>query len=172
MRVGAIGGLSQMKTSAAALDLILEYTQLGVPSSLRLAAIRALGAVSTSQETSGVTKVLNRLRQLTREREFFTQIAVIRALESMTVRAAIGILQGLTEQAADGRIRRMCEEAIREVQGNLGTAPALKQIRDELDQIKQENQSLRSRLSQLESQTKSAKAPTARPSKSDSNPSC
>ncbi|MBE9029110.1 M1 family metallopeptidase [filamentous cyanobacterium LEGE 11480] len=150
VRVGAIGALSQMNTSAAALDLLLEYTQLGVASSLRLAAIRSLGAVSTGQEKPGLTKVLNRLRELTREREFFTQISVIRALESMTDAAAIGILQGLTDQAADGRIRRMCEEAIREVQGNIGTAPAIKQIRDELDQLKQENQSLRSRLSKLE----------------------
>ena len=47
VRSGAIGGLSKMKTSPDALQLILEYTAAGVPQPLRLAAIRALGAIST-----------------------------------------------------------------------------------------------------------------------------
>jgi aminopeptidase N len=151
VRSGAIGGLSQMKTSATALDLILAYTQLGIPSSLRLAAIRALGTVSTGQEKSSLTKVLNRLRELLREPAFFTQVSVVRSLESMTDAAAIGILQELTNQAADGRVRRMCEEAIRTVEDNIGSEPAIKQLRDELDQLKQDNQELRSRLALLES---------------------
>ncbi len=150
VRSGAIGALSQMKSSIAALDLLLKYTELGVPSALRLAAIRALGEVSTAQEKPGITKILNRLRELTREPDFFTQTSVIRSLESMTTPAAIGILHGLTAQAADGRVRRMCEEAIREVQDNIGTEPAIKQLRDELDQMKQDNQELRSRLTLLE----------------------
>jgi aminopeptidase N len=156
VRSGAIGALSQMKTSIAALDLLLEYTELGVPSALRLAAIRALGSISTGQEKSGLTRILNRLRELMREPAFFTQTAVINSLESMTTPAAIGMLQELTTQAADGRVRRMCEEAIREVQDNIGTAPAMKQMRDEMDQIKQDNQELRSRLTLLESKGEKA----------------
>ncbi len=151
VRIGAIGGLSQMKTAAAALDLILAYTQLGIASSLRLAAIRALGTVSTGQEKSGLTKVLNRLRELLREPAFFTQVSVVRSLEGMADAAAIGILQELSTQAADGRVRRMCEEAIRTVQDNVGSEPAIKQLRDELDQLKQDNQELSSRLGLLES---------------------
>jgi aminopeptidase N len=85
-----------------------------------------------------------------REPAFFTQTAVISSLESMTTPAAIGMLHELTSQAADGRVRRMCEEAIREVQDNIGTEPAIKQLRDELDQMKQDNQELRSRLTLLE----------------------
>ncbi len=151
VRSGAIGALSQMKSSIAALELLLEYTELGVPSALRLAAIRALGAISTAQEPPALNQILNRLRELMREPAFFTQTAVINSLEHMTTTAAIGMLQELTTQAADGRVRRMCEEAIREVEDNIGTAPAIKQMRDELDQIKQDNQELRSRLSRLES---------------------
>jgi aminopeptidase N len=156
VRSGAIGALSQMKTSIVALDLLLEYTELGMPSPLRLAAIRALGEISTSQEKPGLSQILNRLRELMREPAFFTQTSVIRSLESMTTPAAIGMLQELTTQAADGRVRRMCEEAIRAVQDNIGTEPAIKQLRDELDQMKQDNQELRSRLTLLESKGESA----------------
>jgi len=45
VRSGAIAGLSQLKTSEAALNLILEYTRLGLPQALRL-SIRALGTIS------------------------------------------------------------------------------------------------------------------------------
>ena len=41
VRSGAISGLSQFKASAAALDLLLPYTEPGVSQPLRLAAIRA-----------------------------------------------------------------------------------------------------------------------------------
>ena len=49
VRSGAIAGLSKMKTSTEAADLILEYTKPGIPQALRLAAIRSLGAISTGQ---------------------------------------------------------------------------------------------------------------------------
>jgi aminopeptidase N len=49
VRSGAIAGLSQLKTSVAALDLIMEYTKLGVPQALRLSAIRALGSISVER---------------------------------------------------------------------------------------------------------------------------
>jgi aminopeptidase N len=43
VRSGAIAGLSQMKSSPVALEVILEYTTPGIPQPLRLTAIRALG---------------------------------------------------------------------------------------------------------------------------------
>lgn len=159
VQIGAIGGLSQLKSSVPALDLILEYTRLGVPSSLRLAAIRAIGPMHGGQEQAGQTKLLNRLRELARETGFFNQIAVIRALEAIKDPSAIGLLYSLQTQAADGRIRRMCEEAIGEVQSQIGTEPAIKQLRDELNQIQQDNQELRSRLAKLETQNQSSPNP-------------
>ncbi|MFN6231628.1 MAG: M1 family aminopeptidase, partial [Dolichospermum sp.] len=43
VRSGAIAGLAEFKASEAALNLILEYTKIGVPQPLRLSAIRAVG---------------------------------------------------------------------------------------------------------------------------------
>jgi aminopeptidase N len=61
VRAGAMGGLSQMKTSEEALNLILDYTELGVPQPLRLAAIRALGAISVGQDAVNLQRILDRL---------------------------------------------------------------------------------------------------------------
>ncbi|MBW4470683.1 MAG: M1 family metallopeptidase [Stenomitos rutilans HA7619-LM2] len=154
VRSGAIGALSQMKTSEDALNLILEYTAPGVPQALRLAAIRALGAISTGQANSNLERILDRLRELSRETFFLTQVAVVIALGQMETARAIGILQALADQTPDGRVRRIAEEAVQRVQKNVGSDKAVKQLREELDQLKQANQELRSRLENLEAKAK------------------
>ena len=155
VRAGAISGLSKMKTSEDALKLILKYTVPGVPQALRLNAIRALGTISTAQSSVNVERILQTLTELSRETFFLTQISVVGALAQMETPRAIEILQGLADQTADGRVRRRAEEAVQRVQKNIGSDKALKQLREEMDKIKKENQELRSRLENLEAKTKS-----------------
>ncbi|EKQ69700.1 aminopeptidase N [Leptolyngbyaceae cyanobacterium JSC-12] len=154
VRAGAIAALSQMKTSEAALDLILEYTELGVCQPLRLAAIRALGTISTGQTNVNLERILNRLQELSRESFFLTQVSVVNALGQMETPKAIPILDSLAHHTSDGRVRRIAEEAMQKVQKNVGSDQAMKQLREELDQIKQENQELKSRLEALEARVK------------------
>jgi aminopeptidase N len=154
LRSGAIAGLAKLKTSEAALNLILEYTKIGVPQALRLTAIRALGTVSVGQTPANVERILDHLAELAKERFFLTQVAVVTALGNMETPKAISILQSLGDQAADGRVRRYAEEEIAKVQKNIGTDSAVKQLREELDQLKQQNQELRSRLENLEAKAK------------------
>ncbi|MBD2304095.1 M1 family metallopeptidase [Chroococcidiopsis sp. FACHB-1243] len=150
VRSGAIAGLSQMKTSAEALDLILEYTRLGVPQALRLAAIRALGAISTGQSTANLDRILERLTELSHESFFLTQVSVVTALGQMETPKAIAVLQTLATQSLDGRVQRIAEEAVSKVQSAAGSEQAVKQLRDEIDQLKKQNQTLMSRLESLE----------------------
>lgn len=155
VRSGAIAGLSQLKSSEAALDLIIEYTKPGVPQALRLAAIRALGTVSTGQTSINLEKLLERLAELSKEAFFLTQVAVVAALGQMETAKAIGILQPLAEQTLDGRVRRIAEEAVQKVQKNAGSDQAVKQLRQEVDQLKKQNQELKSRLENLEAKSSS-----------------
>ncbi|WP_013322532.1 M1 family metallopeptidase [Gloeothece verrucosa] len=154
VRSGAIGGLSQLKTSPVAADLILEYTKPGVPQALRLSAIRALGAVSTGQTPDKLATILEQLEILSQEGFFLIQVAVANALGQMETPKAMGILQSLAEQTPDGRVRRLAEEAIENVRKNLGSDKAIKELREELDQMKQENQDLKSRVLKLETKGK------------------
>jgi aminopeptidase N len=151
---GAIGGLSTLKTSPAAVDIILDYTKLGIPQPLRLASIRALGAISVGQTPDKVEAILERLEVVSKESFFLTQVAVASALGQMETPKAIGILQSLAEQTPDGRVRRIAEEAVEKVQKNLGSDKAIKELREELDKIKQENQELKSRVAELEAKAK------------------
>ncbi len=155
VRSGAIGGLSQLKTSEDALNSILKYTASGVPQPLRLAAIRALGAISSGQNNVNLERILERLTELSREGFFLTQVSVVSALGQMETPKAIAVLRSLADSTPDGRVRRRAEEAIQKVQSNVGADKAMKQLRDEMDRLKQENQELRSRLEKLEAKSKS-----------------
>jgi aminopeptidase N len=154
VRSGAIAGLSQMKSSPVALQVIVEYTTPGTPQALRLSAIRALGSISTGQTPNNTEWILEQLEDITGETFFLTQVAVVSALGQMETPKAIGVLQSLAARTPDGRVRRMAEEAIGRVQKNVGSDQAVKQLRDELDQIKKENQELKSRLENLEAKSK------------------
>lgn len=154
VRSGAIAGLSSLKTSPAALTLILEYTTPGIAQPLRLAAIRALGTISTGQTPNNQEWILEQLQELSREGFFLTQVAVVAALGHMETVKAIPILHSLANQTPDGRVRRIAEEAIPRVQRNSGSDQAVKQLREELDQLKKENQELKSRLENLEARSK------------------
>ncbi len=152
VRGGIIGGLSQMKTSEAAMNIILPYTYSGVPQSLRLSAIRGLGTVSSGQESAQLETILEQLDALSGESFFLTQVSVVTALKQIQSSQAISILQTLAEQTPDGRVRRMAEEAVKTVQEKLGSDQSLKELRDEFDRLKKENQDLMSRLAKLEAQ--------------------
>ncbi|ELS01608.1 aminopeptidase N [Xenococcus sp. PCC 7305] len=154
VRSGAIAGLSKMTTSAAAVDIILEYTKLGTPQALRLASIRALGAVSAGQTPEKVAEILEQLESLSGEGFFLTQVAVSGALGQMQTPKAIAILQNLSAQSPDGRVKRRADEAISKVQKNIGSDKAVKELREELDKLKKDNQDLKSRLENLEAKNK------------------
>ncbi|MGK7938020.1 MAG: M1 family aminopeptidase, partial [Xenococcaceae cyanobacterium] len=150
VRSGAIGGLSKMTTSATAVDIILKYTKAGTPQALRLASIRALGAVSTGQTPEKLAEILEQLESLSAESFFLTQVAVSTALGQMETPKAIGILQNLAAQTPDGRVKRRAEEAVNKVQKNIGSDKAVKELREEINQLKKDNQDLKSRLESLE----------------------
>jgi aminopeptidase N len=155
VRSGAIAGLSKMKTSPEAVDLILEYTKPGIPQALRLTSIRCLGTISTGQTPEKLGEILEQLQAIAGESFFLTQVAVTGALGQMQTSQAITILNDLAAQTPDGRVRRRAEEAVAKVQKNMGTDKAVKEMRTELDQLKQSNQDLLSRLAKLEAKSES-----------------
>ncbi|MBD2455120.1 M1 family metallopeptidase [Nostoc sp. FACHB-87] len=154
VRSGAVNGLAELKTSEAALNLLLEYTKQGVPQALRLATIKALGKISVGQTPVNLERILDRLAELAKETFFLTQVAVVTALGKMETPKAIDILRSLAEQTPDGRVRRYADEEIANVQKHIGPETALRQLREELDQLKKQNQELKSRLENLEAKSK------------------
>ncbi len=158
VRGGAIGGLSKMTDAPDALNTILEYVKLGVPQSLRLTSIRALGAIAQGQSDANLTVILEKLSELSRESFFLTQVAVVSALSQMETVRAIPILQGLASHTPDGRVKRIADEGVQKVQQKIGADRGMKQLREELEEVKKTNQDLKSRLESLEA--KAVKSPS------------
>jgi aminopeptidase N len=150
VRCGAIAALKSFKSSPQALDLLLRHTVAGIPQPLRLAAIRALGPISTGQSQGHQDRILERLGAIAREPFFLTQMAVVAALEAMVNAQALTLLQSLADQTRDGRVRRRAEEAIQTVQGAIGKDPSLETLRQTLEELKQTHQEMKSRLADLE----------------------
>jgi aminopeptidase N len=153
VRGGAIGGLSKMTDSPIALNTILEYVNPGIPQSLRLTSIRALGAISKGQSELNLTVILEKLSELSRESFFLTQVSVVNALSQMETAKAISVLQSLSNQTPDGRVKRLADEGVQKVQKNIGSDKGMKQLRDELEEVKKTNQDLKSRLENLEAKS-------------------
>ncbi|MEM6253424.1 MAG: M1 family metallopeptidase [Cyanobacteria bacterium P01_D01_bin.156] len=154
VRSGAISGLSMFKSSSEALDLLLPYTELGIPQALRLNAIRCLGKIAAGQTKINVDRILDRLEAIAREEFFLTQVAVVMALGQMEVSGAVRVLRGLAEQSPDGRVKRRAEEAMSRVRKAIGSDKAVDEMRKELDDIKQLNRDLKSRMETLEAKAK------------------
>jgi aminopeptidase N len=150
VRAGAIAGLSKLTDSPHALQTVLEYVKPGTPQPLRLPAIRALGAISSGQSEANLKAILEKLAELSRETFFLTQVAVVNALSQMETAKAIPVLQCLAAQSPDGRVKRMADEAVQTVQKKIGSDKAIKQLREELEELKKANQDLKSRLENLE----------------------
>lgn len=157
VRSGAVAGLSLFTTSEAALDLLLPYTEIGTPQALRLSAIRALGKIAAGQSKASCDRILDRLEAISREEFFLTQVSVVMALGQMESAGALRLLRGLAEQSPDGRVKRRAEEALGRVQKAMGSDKAVKQLRQDLDSLKQLNRDLKSRLEALEAKAKAGK---------------
>ena len=154
VRGGAIAGLSKMTDSPVALNTILEYVKPGIPQSLRLTSIRALGAISKGQSEANLTVILEKLSELSRESFFLTQVSVVNALSQMETAKAISVLQSLSNQTPDGRVKRIADEGVQKVQQKIGSDKGMKQLREELEEVKKTNQDLKSRLENLEAKGK------------------
>jgi len=103
-------------------------------------------------------RILDHLSTLADESFFLTQVAVVVALGQMETIKAAGILQALADRTPNGRVRRMAEEAIQRVHKNAGQDQSVKKLQQDLDQLKKDNQDLKSRLESLEAKTSTQSA--------------
>ncbi|BCX11301.1 MAG: aminopeptidase [Thermosynechococcus sp.] len=160
VRCGAIAGVGQLKNLPEAVNLVLDYTAADVPQPLRLAAIRTLGTIGDRHHPQ-LQLILERLEQLSHETFFFTQMAVVEALSQIDHPRVLGILQQVGDRTTDGRIKRFVDESIAKVQKAIGSDDRLKTLETTLSELQKENQTLKSRLEELEARTKATNPESA-----------
>ncbi len=150
IRSSAIKGLSKLKTSEKAADIIAKYTSLGTPQALRLTAIRCLGAIAKGQKPDKLTLIFEKFESMVTDTFFLTQMSLIGGLSQIEDSKAIALLTNLADTTPDGRVKRRAEEAINQVRDKLGRDKTSKDLQQAIDKLKEENQDLQSRLAKLE----------------------
>ena len=86
------------------------------------------------------------------------QLAAIGALEALRDARAVPALRALAERALDGRVRRSARMAARAVGEGADKGEEVTKLKDEVEQLQQQNQQLKDRLAKVEATVDGAPA--------------
>ena len=148
VRAHVFSGFAELGDERA-IPICIEWSKYGKPPYARDAAIEALGKLG-----QGKKNVRERLLDLIDDKNFHTRMAALDALEALHEAAAIAPLEQLATQDVDGRLKRRATEVTRSIREYLEKPAEIKQLRDELDAMRESNKGLLDRLDRLESKSK------------------
>lgn len=148
LRARALEGLSYTR-DAAALPLLLEWTEADRPNRARASAAAGLGRLANEVEAVRLDAV-DRLLELAEDAPFRVRMAAIAALGTARDPRAQGTLRRIHEQDGDGRLKRLAWESLQKVVEGRTSDDALASIRRDLERLRDENRKLRDRVARLE----------------------
>jgi aminopeptidase N len=152
IRQGVFQGLSELKDERA-LPLAFEWSKYGRPVQARAAAINTLGKLGEGRKD----EVFDHLISLLSEWEFRVLVAVIQAFESLKDPKAIPELEKLAERTTNNIVKRRAKEAIKTLSGGLERSKEFQRLRDDVDKMREESRSIRSKLDAIEAELKRSK---------------
>ncbi|HXW50906.1 MAG TPA: M1 family aminopeptidase, partial [Candidatus Acidoferrales bacterium] len=149
IRAGAMRGFAELGDDKAT-ALVLEWTEYGKPTFAREAAVTALGKLG-----QGNRKVRARLIELLDDPNFWARLAAIDALEELHDPAAVPALERLAAQDVEGRLKGAAANAVRAIAEYQEKPLEFRQLRGEIEKLREDNKNLLDRLDRLETQSKS-----------------
>lgn len=157
IRSAALSGLGK-QPDAAGLETLLEWTKRGRPRECRGAAMRALGELAKNlhlpeESKNKIVSVLLESTEGEQRRLQMTQIGVLGGLGE-SARPALPYLRATAANAPDSRVRKSAKEAAEKITAAAPDKIELKDLREELTKLKDENKKLLERLDKLEAKSK------------------
>jgi len=139
---------------AAGLDPLLEWSKPGKPRECRGAAMRALGELAKNVQLPDASqeKIVATLLESTvdeQPRMLRTVIGVLGGL-GQAAKPALPKLNAIAANNAESRLRKAAKDAVEKITAAAPDKVELKDVRDELAKLKDENKDLRKRLEKLE----------------------
>jgi aminopeptidase N len=144
IRAGVFDGFAELKDSEA-VPIVIEWTRYGKPHTAREAATKALAKLG-----EGRLEVIEHLIRLLDDPWFRVRIEACIALGKLLDSKAVEPLQRLVERELDQRVTRRAREAIRSIQAGREASVEFKKLRNDVDQLREENKQLKERLAEIE----------------------
>ena len=145
----ALGGLASLRDPRA-VETLLDYTQWGRHQNARRAAIEGLGRLAPYADEPARVRVRERLEELLDDPWLRVQLQAVSSLQALKDARSAPALQATSARALDGRLRRSARVAARTISEGADKGQEVKQLRDDLDKLQQQNQRLTDRLAKLE----------------------
>ena len=146
VRSGVMAGFAELGDDRA-VPLLLAWIKYGRPPNARRAAAAALGRLGEGRKD--VSRALIEL--LDDERDVRMRLAAVEALEAAHDRDALPELDRIAGHDVDGRLKSRCIEAAHAIRTSYERSDQVKQLRDDLEQLRETNKRLQDRLDRLES---------------------
>ncbi|HLG73204.1 MAG TPA: M1 family aminopeptidase, partial [Chloroflexota bacterium] len=150
IRRAVFDGLKELRDDRAT-EVALEWMRYGRPNMVRASAVSALERLSKDDER--VDDALKDLLDDQRIASRFARGAAVGVLRRRKKAEAIPTLERVVERDVDERIRRNAREALRSLRAGGDSEDELRQIRERMDSLAEENRKLRDRLDKLEAGT-------------------
>ncbi len=146
--------LAQLEEEAS-WEVLLRGADYGAARNSRGAAMRALARLARRYEHKK-SEAIEQFTRFARETRgtpaavFRGKLGAIQAMKQLDDLAAVSALRHLAENDPDGRIKRRAEETVAALHESAKKPKEMKAFRSELDDVAQENKSLRDRLDLME----------------------
>ncbi len=142
--VGGLQGLSELGGEDE-LKVILNHTEPNHPTLIRAAATQCLGKFPVN------IRVLKRIGELSRDPYFRVRMASVLASEELMDHRLLSLLDEVSETDLDDRVRRRAKEAARKIRKHQEKGTEYKALREEVQEIREQNRHLLEKLSSGES---------------------
>lgn len=149
IRIEALEGLVLLE-DASALDKIRECCRLGTPVRLRYNALTKLGMLARLADPPERQRVRRYLEEVLLEKDFFVSLGSIAGLVALGEPPSASALRRKSEVAVDGRIRARARKGADTLAAKAEPSQQVKDLRDQLEELKKENKKLFERIEKLE----------------------
>ncbi|MCH7870733.1 MAG: HEAT repeat domain-containing protein, partial [Planctomycetes bacterium] len=158
IRSAALRALGDQR-DASGLDTLLAWSQVGKPRFCRSAAISGMGSLYENLELDkkDVSRIVERVSACVKAQGRWVKGSAIRVLGGMgsAAKAALPLLRDVAANADRSRTRDAAEKAIKKITSDEPEKVQVSELREDLEELQDENKDLKKRLDTLEARWKS-----------------
>ena len=162
IRISALAGLAALQDERQ-LPVILDMSKPGPHQRVRAAALARAADLAAGLAPEQRRPVREAAEEALRDPLYFVRRGAVDALRRLGDASVVGALRAIVEREVEGAVRHEARVAAEELIAGRSREDALKNLREEIESLRQAGQEMKARLDQLEpARRPGARAPVAR----------